>query len=451
MAYFSLTETDQQEMLRTIGVASIDNLFADIPDELRQSARARYAQDLGDAQSELAVLRRLSKASKRNADLSAMPCFLGAGSYDHYIPAVVPAMLSRGEFATAYTPYQAEVSQGTLQVIYEFQTLLCQLTEMELANASLYDGATALAEAVIMACAVTKKNRVLWSDSVSPFYREVALTYTQGLPIEFEEIPLADGRTDVKVLSEKLGDDVAAVIIPQTNFFGVVEDYRGMAELAHQHKALTISLFEPVTLGLLEPPGSWDADIAVGEGQPLGINQQFGGPGVGLFCCKQQYARHAPGRLAGLTQDDQGRRGFTLTLQTREQHIRREKATSNICTNQALCALAASVYLSAVGPAGLREAASQSYQKAHYASKEIAKINGFETLFAAPFFMEWVVKLPRPAVEINAHLEERGIIGGYDLSKHYPELGHAMLFCCTEKRTREDIDALVNALREVKE
>lgn len=449
MAYFSLTETDQQEMLRTIGVDSVDALFADIPEDLRQSARQHYAQDLGDAQSELAVLRRLSKAARNNVDLSVTPSFLGAGSYDHYIPSVVPAMLSRGEFATAYTPYQAEVSQGTLQVIYEFQTLLCQLTGMELANASLYDGATALAEAVIMACAVTKKNRVLWSRSVSPFYRDVALTYTQGLPIEFEEIPLTDGRTDVKVLSEKLGNDVAAVIIPQTNFFGIVEDYRGMADLAHENKALAIGIFQPITLGILEPPGSWGADIAVGEGQPLGISQQFGGPGVGLFCCKQEFARHAPGRLAGLTQDDKGNRGFTLTLQTREQHIRREKATSNICTNQALCALAASVYLSAVGSAGLREAAHQSYQKAHYAASQIAQIDGIKVLFNAPFFMEFAVTLPRPAAEINAHLEKRGIIGGYDLSKHYPELGNAMLFCCTEKRTREDIDALVDALREV--
>jgi glycine dehydrogenase subunit 1 len=313
----------------------------------------------------------------------------------------------------------------------------------------LYDGATALAEAVIMACAVTKKNRVLWSRSVSPFYRDVALTYTQGLPIEFEEIPLADGRTDVKVLLEKLGDDVAAVIIPQTNFLGVVEDYRGMADLAHQHKALAIGIFQPITLGILEPPGSWGADIAVGEGQPLGISQQFGGPGVGLFCCKQEFARHAPGRLAGLTQDNEGKRGFTLTLQTREQHIRREKATSNICTNQALCALAASVYLTAVGPSGLREAAHQSYQKAHYAASQIAQIDGIKVLFDAPFFMEFAVKLSRPATEINAHLEKRGIIGGYDLGKHYPELGNAMLFCCTEKRTREDIDALVDALREV--
>jgi len=449
MAYFSLTETDQQEMLRTIGVDSVDALFADIPEDLRQSARRHYAQDLGDAQSELTVLRRLSKIARNNIDLSVTPSFLGAGSYDHYIPSVVPAMLSRGEFATAYTPYQAEVSQGTLQVIYEFQTLLCQLTGMELANASLYDGATALAEAVIMACAVTKKNRVLWSSSVSPFYREVALTYTQGLPIEFEEIPLADGRTDVKVLSEKLGDNVAAVIIPQTNFFGVVEDYCGMADLAHQHKALAIGIFQPITLGLLEPPGSWSADIAVGEGQLLGISQQFGGPGVGLFCCKQEFARHAPGRLVGLTQDNEGKRGFTLTLQTREQHIRREKATSNICTNQALCALAASVYLSAVGPCGLREAAHQSYQKAHYAAAQIVQIEGIKVLFNAPFFMEFAVTLPRPAAEANAHLERCGIIGGYDLSKHYPELGNAMLFCCTEKRTREEIDDLVNTLREV--
>ena len=438
MSYAAFTPHDIESMLKVVGIASIDELFADIPAHLRQSA----SPGLGSALSEMETRRKMAAMAAKNLNHEQAACFLGAGSYDHYIPAMVPAIASRGEFATAYTPYQAETSQGTLQVIYEFQTLLCQLTQMEMANASLYDGATALAEAVIMAQAITKRKRVLVPRAVSPFYRRVVESYTQGLDTVLEEVPFSDGTTDLEALKTALGDDVAAVILQQPNFFGCIEDAQAISDAAHAKGALLIAVFNPITLGLLPPPGAYDADIAVGEGQPLGINSQFGGPGVGLFACRQKFARLAPGRLVGTTHDAQGRSGFTLTLQTREQHIRREKATSNICTNQALCALLATLYLSALGPRGLKEAASQSYHKAHFAADKIGN-----AAFGAPFFHEWAVKLSRPAPEVSAQLREAGIIGGYDLGRAYPELENTMLLCCTEKRTREEIEKLAAALR----
>ncbi|MBV9864908.1 MAG: aminomethyl-transferring glycine dehydrogenase subunit GcvPA [Abitibacteriaceae bacterium] len=442
MTYTALTEHDKAEMLRTIGVASIDDLFADIPAALRQHAKL----DIGAPLSELEVRRKMNSLAARNVNFDQAASFLGAGMYDHYIPAVVPAIASRGEFATAYTPYQAETSQGTLQVIYEFQTLLCQLTGMEMANASLYDGATALAEALFMAMAVTKRSRFLVPRAVSPFYRRVVNTYMQGLPVAIEEIPFADGITDAEQLTSRLSKDVAAVVVQQPNFFGCLEDVQAIGEAAHAQGALLISVFNPVSLGLLPPPGSYEADIAVAEGQSLGIAAQFGGPGVGLFCCRKKFARFAPGRLVGTTTDEQGREGFTLTLQTREQHIRREKATSNICTNQALCALMASIYLSAMGPQGLKNCAEQSYHKAHYAAKAVAKSKGYELAFKAPFFHEFAVRVPSSVAEVNQRLLEKSIIGGYDLGRDYPELENVMLLCCTEKRTREEIDLLANAL-----
>ncbi|HVF10248.1 MAG TPA: aminomethyl-transferring glycine dehydrogenase subunit GcvPA [Abditibacteriaceae bacterium] len=442
MSYVALTDHDRTEMLRLIGVASVDDLFADIPADLRAGAHL----NLGEPLPEMAVRRRLQGLAARNHNLEECASFLGAGSYDHYIPAVVPALTGRGEFSTAYTPYQAETSQGTLQVIYEFQTLLCQLTGMEMANASLYDGATALAEAIIMATTITRRNRVLVPRALSPFYRAVARTYTQGLPITLEEIPYENGVTEMARLDEMIGDDVAAVVVQQPNFFGCLEDARALSEAAHARGALLVSVFNPITLGLLSPPGDYEADIAVGEGQSLGIAPQFGGPYVGIFCCRQKYVRFAPGRLVGSTTDEQGRAGFTLTLQTREQHIRREKATSNICTNQALCALAATVYLSALGPQGLRDCAEQSYHKAHYAAQQLADVAGCELAFASPFFHEFALRLPRPIGEVNQRLLEYSIIGGYDLGRQYSELENVMLLCCTEKRTREEMDVLKECL-----
>jgi glycine dehydrogenase subunit 1 len=445
MSYAAFTEHDKEEMLAVIGIESIDELFADIPAALRDHATL----DLPPALSEMAVRSTMQKLANRNSHADNAVSFLGAGSYDHYIPAVVPAMASRGEFATAYTPYQAEVSQGTLQVIYEFQTLLCQLTQMEMANASLYDGATALAEAVIMAQGVTKRSRVLLPQSVSPLYRDVVRTYTQSLPLQFDEIACENGVIDVAVLEEQLSGDVAAIVVQHPNFFGSLEDVQALSAAAKKHGALLISVFNPISLGILPPPGSYNADIAVAEGQPLGIAMQFGGPGVGLFCCRKQYARFAPGRLVGTTTDEKGRNGFVLTLQTREQHIRREKATSNICSNQALCALMATVYLSAMGPGGLKNSASQCFHKAHYAAQKLSEIPGVELALEAPFFHEFALRLPRPVEEVNAALREHDILGGYDLGLHYPELKNVSLWCCTEKRSREEIDQLAETLRKV--
>jgi glycine dehydrogenase subunit 1 len=445
MTYSALTAHDKEEMLQTVGVSSVDDLFSDIPQHLREQSQA----GIGEALSEMAVRRKMSALAARNVSFEQAACFLGAGSYDHYIPAVVPALASRGEFATAYTPYQAETSQGTLQVIYEFQTLLCQLTQMEMANASLYDGATALAEALIMAMTVTKRKRILLPQTLAPSYRRVAQTYLQGLPVELQDVPLENGTIHRQQLAELLTDDVAAIVVQQPNFLGCIEDVQALADAAHARGALLITVFNPTSLGVLPPPGSYDADIAMAEGQPLGITSQFGGPGVGLFCCRKQYARFAPGRLVGQTTDEQGRIGYTLTLQTREQHIRREKATSNICTNQALCALSASIYLAAMGSQGLKNCATQCHHKAHYAARVLGEVPGCELAFATPFFHEFALKLPRPVREANRQLLQHGIIGGYDLGRDYPELQNTMLVCCTEKRTREEIDAFADALKNI--
>jgi glycine dehydrogenase subunit 1 len=320
---------------------------------------------------------------------------------------------------------------------------------MEMANASLYDGATALAEALIMAMTVTKRKRILLPQTVTPSYRRVAQTYLQGLPVELQDVPFENGTIHRQQLAELLTDDVAAIVVQQPNFLGCIEDVQALADAAHARGALLIVVFNPTSLGVLPPPGSYDADIAVAEGQPLGIASQFGGPGVGLFCCRKQYARFAPGRLVGQTTDEQGRVGYTLTLQTREQHIRREKATSNICTNQALCALSASIYLAAMGPQGLKNCATQCHHKAHYAARVLGEVPGCELAFATPFFHEFGLKLPRPVREVNRQLLQHGIIGGYDLGRDYPELQNTMLVCCTEKRTREEIDAFAEALKNI--
>ena len=444
MSYSALTPHDIETMLQTVGVDSVAELFADIPTHLRD-----VNLGIGAAMSEMETRRTMQTLARRNTHSDDAAIFLGAGSYDHFIPAVVPAITSRGEFMTAYTPYQAEVSQGTLQVIYEFQTLLCQLTNMEMANASLYDGATALAEAVIMAQAVTKRRKVLMPQTVSPRYRRVVETYTQGLNLEICDIEYSNGAIDVENVRAQLNREVATVIVQSPNFFGVVEDVRTLAEMAHEVGALLIQVFNPHVLGVLEAPGSLGVDIAVGEGQPLGIPMSFGGPYVGLFCCKKQHARFAPGRLVGQTADEQGRIGYTLTLQTREQHIRRDKATSNICSNQALCALAATVYLGALGPSGLREAATQSHAKAHYLARKLCEIPAVSLAFDAPFFHEFAIKLPKSVREVNARLIEYSMLGGYDLSRDFDELENTMLLCCTEKRSRAEIDGFVQSLRAI--
>lgn len=449
MPYFSLTDSDRAEMLQTIGAASADDLFADIPVPLREAARDAFAA-LDSGQSEMTLGRAMTRLAAKNTGAGSATCFLGAGVYDHFTPAVVSSLAARGEFVTAYTPYQAETSQGTLQVIYEFQTLLCRLTGMEMGNASLYDGATALAEALILAMAATKRKRVLLPRNLSRAFARVAATYTQGLPLTIEEVPFdpRTGTIDTAALGTALkSGDVAAVVLAQPNFFGQLEDAQTVSDLAHEAGALLVAVFNPHTLGLLPTPASYDADIAVGDGQSLGLPMTFGGPGLGLFACRQKFSRLAPGRLVGLTSDAQGRRGFTLTLQTREQHIRREKATSNICSNQALCALVTTIYLSAMGQRGVREAATHSFHKAAYARELLTRIPGVEAVFTGAHFHEFALRLPVSVAELNARLLGENIIGPYDLSRDYPELQRVALFCCTEKRSREEIEHLAQAVR----
>jgi glycine dehydrogenase subunit 1 len=388
--------------------------------------------------------------SEANADLHHYACFLGAGAYNHFVPSVVDAIISRSEFYTAYTPYQPEISQGTLQAIYEYQTMVCQLTDMEVANASHYDGATALAEAAIMAFEVSRrrKHKVIVAADIHPEYRQVIRTYLRGtdLLLTGDEDPPAD----LDDLAALIDEDTACVLVQNPSFLGELRSadaVGGLADAVHRVGGLLVVAVDPVALGLFRPPGEYGADIVVGEGQPLGNPISFGGPYLGLFACRDKFKRKMPGRLAGATVDTQGRRGFVLTLATREQHIRRGKATSNICTNQALCALAAGVYLAVMGRHGLRQVAELCYHKAHYAARQINALSGFEVQ-SSEFFKEFVVRCPSPPAEINARLLEKKIIGGYDLSPHYPHLADCMLLCVTEMNSREQIDRLVGAMAE---
>jgi len=435
-------------MLEAIGIGSVEELFADIPGSARNPVL-----ELPPPLSEMEVLAELREISESNADLNHYACFLGAGAYNHFVPSVVDAVISRGEFYTAYTPYQPEISQGTLQAIYEYQTMVCRLTGMEVANASHYDGATALAEAVLMAFEVGRgrKHKVIVAPDVHPEYRQAIRTYLRGTDL------LLTGDQDLQAgledLTALIDEDTACVLVQNPSFVGELlsaDAVSGLADAVHEVGGLLVIAVDPIALGLFRPPGEYGADIVVGEGQPLGNPISFGGPYLGLFACRDQIKRKMPGRLAGATVDTQGRWGFVLTLATREQHIRREKATSNICTNQALCALAAGVYLTVMGRRGLRQVAELCYHKAHYASRQINKLPGFEVQ-SRPFFKEFVVCCPRPPAEINARLLEREIIGGYDLGGDYPHLADYMLLCVTEMNTREQIDRLVAALREVGE
>lgn len=448
MSYIPHTPSDWEELLQTLGLESVEELFAAIPPQAR-SPRLGLPAPL----SELELGRELWELAGRNQSLERRPSFLGAGAYRHFVPAVVDYILRRGEFSTAYTPYQPEVSQGTLTAIYEFQTLTARLLGMEVANASLYDGATALAEAALMAVRITGRERILVSAVVHPEHRQVLATYTQGLNLAVDELGYdrARGITDASLLEGRLAEDVACLIVQHPNFFGCLEDLAALALPAQGVGALLVVSVDPIAMGLLKPPGDYGADIAIAEGQPLGSPLGFGGPYLGLLACRREYLRQMPGRLVGLTRDAEGRRGFVMTLQTREQHIRRERATSNICTNEALVALAAAVYLATLGKAGVRRVAELCYHRAHYAAQRITAIEGYELLFAAPFFKEFAVKAPLRAKEANARLLARGIVGGYELGKDYPELGgEALLFCVTEMNPKGEIDCLIQALGEIK-
>ncbi len=447
MSYVPHTDADRAEMLAAIGVETVEDLFHDVP------AAHRFPElHLPEPLSEMEIMAELQAISEENLDLGHFTSFLGAGAYQHYVPRIVDHVISRSEFYTAYTPYQPEISQGTLQSIFEYQSMICALTGMEVANASHYDGATSTAEAVIMALNVGrgKRKRVILSPGVHPEYRAVIRTYVQGMDLDI----VGDGDLTASLddLAGLLDKDTACLVVQSPNFFGEIEDLEGLAEKVHAVRALLIVVTDPISLGMLRPPGDYGADIVVGEGQALGNGLNYGGPYLGLFACREKHVRKMAGRVVGETVDAEGRRGFVLTLSTREQHIRRERATSNICTNQALCALATSVHLGALGPAGMRKLAELCYHKAHYAASRITALDGFQVVGEKPFFQEFVVRCPAPVKEINDYLlSEWGIIGGYDLGRDYPHLEHHMLVCVTEVISREEIDALADALAEAVE
>jgi len=442
MRYISNTPAQQKEMLGTIGVSSIEDLLVRIP------AKARLSRPLNvpSALAEMDLIRQMRELATRNASADDYACFLGAGSYDHTIPSPINHLISRGEFFTAYTPYQPEASQGTLRSIFEYQSMIAELYGMDVANASIYDGASSLAEATLMAHSVTGRDGILLSKGVNPLYRQVVETYCEGPNLKLRSVPLADGLTDMDALRKAVGGTTAAVVIQYPNFFGCIEDLQAAADVAHGAGALLIVAADPVNLGLLVPPGALGADIVVGEGQGLGVPMSFGGPNLGVFAAKQDLVRRMPGRLAGATVDVDGRRGFVLTLQTREQHIRREKATSNICTNVALCALMATIYLAIMGKRGLRSVGELSLSKAHYAATELGKIPGVRLRFPAPFFKEFTLQLPKSPERLVRRLMKDKILAGLPLKALDRQYKDCLLVAVTEKRTRTEIDAYCRAL-----
>ena len=439
-----MTEEDKQEMLKVIGVDSIDDLFQDIP----ESVRFKGEYNIKKAISEPELEKELTKLSYKNVNLQQVNSFLGAGVYDHYIPAIVDAVISRSEFYTAYTPYQPEISQGELQAIFQFQTLICELTGMAIANSSMYDGGTALAEAAMLSCGHTRRKKVLVSQTVHPEYRDVLKTYAKGQNIEVVEVPHKNGLTDLEALATEINQEVAGLVVQYPNFFGLIEPVKEMEKLIHDQKGLLIVSSNPLALGILTPPGEMGADIVVGDTQVFGIPASFGGPHCGYFAVTEKLMRKIPGRLVGETVDEDGKRAYVLTLQAREQHIRREKATSNICSNQALMALASSVAMIALGKKGVKEMALLNIQKAHYAKSKFSEA-GFEIPFTGYHFNEFVVNFNKPISEINKKLLEKGILGGYDLGRDYPELEGHMLICVTELRTKSEIDEFVKEVGEI--
>ncbi len=445
MEYIPNTPDDQTEMLNVIGVSSFDELISNIPAEIRLKGELNLSAPL----SELEVMSELKSLSNMNANADDFTSFLGAGAYDHFIPSVVPHIISRSEFYTAYTPYQAEMSQGVLQTIFEYQTMICELTGMEVSNASMYDGASAMAEAAMMAIRIAKRNEIVISSTVNPRYRKVLAAYNSGLKHPVTTVESSNGLTDLDKLSQAISDKTAAVIIQYPNFFGSIEDIKTIIDMTHKAGAVSVVVADPIALGLLKSPGELGAEIVVGEGQPLGIPLSFGGPYLGFFATRMEHVRKMPGRIVGATTDKEGKVGYCLTFQTREQHIKRERATSNICTNQALMALAATVYMSAMGKKGIRETASLCLNKTAYAKQKIGGLKGYSIPFTSPVFKEFVVKTPVPPAEINKRLETEKIIGGLDLGKYYPELDSHILFCITEKRTKIEIDKLIKILAEV--
>ena len=440
MRYIPNTPGDREGILKAIGVDGIGAILADIPDSLL----LKKPLELPPALSEHDLKKELAYLASLNADTGRFACFLGGGAYDHFIPSVVRHIASRSEFSTSYTPYQAEVSQGNLQAAFEYQSMVCELTGMDVANASMYDGASAMAEAALMAQRVTGRHEILVSLAVNPNYRRALRTYLHGIGSQIIEAPYTpeSGVTDLDALREDVGDTTAAVIVQYPNFFGCIEDLAEAARLAHEKGALLVAVVDPIALGVLKSPGELGADIVVGEGQPLGKSLSFGGPYLGIFASREKHLRQMPGRLVGETMDTNGKRGYVLTLQAREQHIKRERATSNICTNEALVALMAAVYLAAMGRDGIKGVGELCLRNSHYAKDRLIERPGVKQAFSAPFFKEFVVKLGKKAGPVNKRLLKDGIIGGLDLGAYYPELKGHVLIAVTEKRTKDEMDRL---------
>lgn len=443
MSFLFHTEEDRQAMLQAIGAGSIEELFQSIPDET-QLARPL---DLPAALGELELEQHVHALAGRNHNVTEYPCFLGGGAYDHFVPAVVDELASRGEFYTSYTPYQPEVAQGNLQAMFEYQTMICELTGLDVSNASLYDGGSAAVEAVLMAMSVTRRSKIVTCQSVHPHYREIIATYLKPLGAELVVLPAVDGLANVTAVEQAVDDETACVILQSPNFFGALEDIQAIADIAHRHKALMVTAFDPIGTGILARPGDLGADIAIAEGQSLGTPLLYGGPYLGIMACREKLVRRLPGRIAGETVDRRGTRCWVLTLQTREQHIRREKATSNICTNQGLFALRATIYLSALGPQGLAETAELCLRKARYAAVRLTSDDRFSLAFAAPTFKEFVVRDREDRVEeLLQNAMTHQLFAGIPLAKWYPDLADCFLVAVTEKRSRAEIDRWAQCL-----
>jgi len=444
MRYIPNTNADRRQMLEAMGVGAVEDLFADVPEALRLKRPLK----LPPALAETDVVKRLRALAAANADTERYNSFLGAGCYDHFSPAIIGHLVLRGEFLTAYTPYQPEISQGTLQALFEYQTLVCQLTGMDVSNASMYEGASATAEAILMAHRITGRSEVVVARAVHPEYRQVAHTYGAQVNLVFREAAFTEaGVTDLAAVQQACGPQTACLVVQYPNFFGGVEDLAPLAEAAHAAGALCLVVVaEPIALGLLKAPGECGADFVAGEGQGLGTGLNYGGPALGFLATREQFVRHLPGRLVGQTVDREGRPGYVLTLATREQHIRREKATSNICTAESLIALMATIYLVSMGPQGLRELALQNLRKAAYAKEKLAKVPGCAARFRGPTFNEFVLQTTKKPATLLAQLRRKQILGGVDVGRWYPELSDGLLVCVTEQKTRADIDALLAAL-----
>ncbi|OGS21037.1 MAG: glycine dehydrogenase (aminomethyl-transferring) [Elusimicrobia bacterium RIFOXYA2_FULL_39_19] len=442
MTYISNTKKQQQEMLEAIGVKTIDDLFKVIPADFKPKSF-----NIPAGKSEIQVRQHLKSLASKNA--TDLICFLGGGFYDHYVPSAVDAIISRSEFYTAYTPYQPEVSQGVLQAIYEYQTAICRLTGMDISNASIYEGGTALYEAAMMATRITKRKKIIVCEGVSLIYRTMLRSYTSNLALKLVEISTADGIACREKIFKEIDSDTAAIILQNPNFFGSVDDFSDISQKAHSAGALTICSVYPISLGLLKPPSEMGIDIVTGEGQSLGLPLSFGGPYFGFLATLKTHVRQMPGRVVGRTKDKQGRQGFVFTLQTREQHIRREKATSNICTNSTLNTIAATVYLSLLGKQGFKETAQLCADKAEYACNKLLRIKDVKKKFSAPFFNEFVIELPMDAADAVSALIEKGFAAGFPLGRYYKGMEHCMLVSVTEKRTKEEIGHLKESLESV--